>query len=214
MSSIITRMNKRINICTMAECLEVNFADDAQETYRDIFPSKNEEYVDPDLYSPLLYKFWGELLKKKGIIESYDIITKNYRYVIKVEYVHKQCRKSIILGSDGLMSIGKCTDDIKKHRYIGGFALWPSHRGGINFRKNRHSDDIFKTLDDIDKFYRIENKDEYKGVIPKSDYEWFDYLKEKGDFMSIFFFDGYVKYENLLSFENDRTKKMIKFLKQ
>ena len=101
----------------------MNYEDDARDAYKYIHPSKNANYVDPDLYSPLLYKIWGEILKKKNIIESYIIIIKHYRYAIKVEYISEQSQKTIILGSDGLLSIRKCINDIKKHRYIGGFAL-------------------------------------------------------------------------------------------
>lgn len=203
-------MREYIDSCTLKEYIGVNYEDNACEAYKYIYPSKNENYVDPDLYSPLLYKTWGELLKKKGVIESYSIVIKDYRYIIEVEYVYKECRKTIILGSDGLLSVGKCVDDIREHRYVGGFALWPSHRGGINFRKNRYKDDIFRTLEDVECF--CQNLSKYEGVIPERDYEWFNYLKEKGGFMDIFFFKEYKLYKDLLAFENYRTKEINEFL--
>ncbi len=210
MSTIKGRMQEYIGICMLKDYIDVNYESDAKDAYKHIYPSRNENYVDPDYYSPLLYKTWGDLLKKKDIIGSYDILVKDYRYVIKAEYEYKQCQKDIILGSDGLMSIGKCVNGIEKHKNIGGFALWLSHRGGINFRKNRYKDDIFLTLEDIEKFYTT--KEKYDGVIPKSDYEWFGYLKEKGDFVDIFFYKDYKSYKNLLDFENYRTKAIINFL--
>ena len=210
MFTIIGRMRQYIEICALKEYIGVNYENDAKVAYQYIFPNKNEDYVDPDFYSQLLYKTWGDLLKKKGVIESYRILVKNYRYVIEVKYLYRQCQKKKILGSDGLMSIGKCNDDIEKHKNIGGFALWPSHRGGINFRKNRYQDDIFKTLEDIEMFYKDAKK--YKGVIPRRDYEWFEYLGTKGGFSDIFFFRHHDSYGDVLSFENYRTNEIIHFL--
>ena len=203
-------MCKYIKTCASKEYIGINYEKDAKVAYKYIYPDKSEDYVDPDFYSPLLYKTWGELLKKKGVIESYCILVKNYRYVIEVKYLYRQCQQKKILGADGLMSISKCNDDIEKHKNIGGFALWPSHRGGINFRKNRYQDDIFKTLEDIEMFYKDIKK--YNGVIPRKDYEWFEYLGTKGKFTDIFFFRDYDSYGDLLSFENYRTNKIIDFL--
>lgn len=211
MSTIKDRMNDYIEISVLKEYLDVNYVDDAKEAYEYIYPSRYKMYVDPDLYSPLLYRTWGELLKKKGVVETYEIFVKDYRYVLKVKYVYQQNTEYEILGSDGLMSISKCTDSIEQHKEIGGFALWPSHSGGINFRKNRYKDDIVKTLYDIEMFYK--NPKEYRGVIPEQDYKWFLHLGEKGGFMNIFFFSDYENYADLLDFEKARTAEMIGFLK-
>ena len=211
MSTIKDRMNDYIEISVLKEYLDVNYEDDAKEAYEYIYPSRYKMYVDPDLYSPLLYRTWGELLKKKGVVETYEIFVKDYRYVLKVKYVYQQNTEYETLGSDGLMSISKCTDSIEQHKEIGGFALWPSHSGGINFRKNRYKDDIFKTLYDIEMFYK--NPKEYRGVIPEQDYKWFLHLGEKGGFMNIFFFSAYENYADLLDFEKARTAEMIGFLK-
>lgn len=208
--TIKDRMKRYIEIGISKKYIDINYEEDALDACKYIYPSKNEDYVDSDLYSPLLYKTWGELLKKKDIIESYSVIFKDYRYVLKVEYVYEKCQKTLILGSDCLLSKNKCVGDIKEHRYIGGFALWPSHRGGINFRKNWYNDDIFKTLEDIEKFYL--NTVTYKGVIPERDYEWFNYLNEKGGFIDIFFFRDYGKYKELLDFENYRTEQIINYM--
>lgn len=212
MSTIKGRMNNYIEISAAKEFLGINYEDDAEEAYKYIYPSRYVSYVDPDLYSPLLYRTWGELLQKKGIIESYDILEKRYRYVIKVQYTYMQNIEYEILGSDGLMSISKCADSIEQHKEIGGFALWPSHSGGINFRKNRYKDDIFRTLHDIEMFYK--NPKEYRGVIPKQDYKWFLHLGENGGIMDVFFFSAYEKYNDLLDFERDRTKKIVGFLRE
>ena len=68
------------------------------------------------------------------------------------------------------------------------------------------------TLKDIDRFYHC--PEEYRGVIPKRDYEWFNHLKDKGDFMDIFFFKEYKTFnKDLLDFENYRTIEITKFLK-
>lgn len=210
-STIKGRMNNYIGISALKEYLDINYEEDAKEAYEYIYPSRYKAYVVPDLYSPLLYRIWGELLKKKGVVETYEIFVKDYRYVIRGKYIYQQNTEYEILGSDGLMSISKCVDGIKLHKYIGGFALWPSHSGGINFRKNRYKDDIFKTLHDIEMFYK--NPKEYRGVIPEQDYKWFLHLGENGGFMDVFFFSDYEKYNNLLDFEKDRTAEMIKFLK-
>lgn len=187
------------------EYIGINYAVDALETYKAIFPNKDVSYVDADMYSPLLYKFWGEYLLKNNIISQYEIIVRNYRYVISVTYGVDN--KTVILGSDSLLSVGKSNvSDIGKHRYIGGFALWPSYRGGINFRKNRYKDDIFKTLEDISRFYELGEK-EYKGVITPRDYAWFNYLGK--DFFTIFSFDDYHKYAGKLEeLESNRTNIM------
>lgn len=200
------------------ECLEaskdkqylgINFEEDALATYKEI-TKESIEYVDADLYSPLLYRFWGDFLKNKKVISEYsiDIVKeKDYRYVLNVCY---DDNKHIKLGSDSLLSIGKSEgEDILMHRFAGGFILWPSHRGGINFRKNRYNDDIFLTLDDISKYYSCSK---YEGVIPEIDFEWFNYLKTVGDFFDIFFLNEYEKYrDNLLGFEKHRTEKIIDF---
>lgn len=189
------------------EFIGANYLDDALNAFRYIYPNKQVEYADPDLYSPLLYRMWGELLIKKGIIDEFSVIFKNYRYIMDAKYDNG---KSITLGSDGLLSFSKRKNEsIYEHRYIGGFALWPSHRGGINFRKNRYHDDIFKTLTDIHTFYETGYK-EYSGVIPQKDYDWFKYLRDWENFSNIFYFDDYSMYENeLLEYEAKRTKDMV-----
>lgn len=216
METIKERFNNYLSLSKRKNYIGINYAQDALEAYKYIYPDKNEDYVDADMYSPLLYKFWGEYLKKMNVIIKYSVEFRNYRYVLNAHYTDN---KTIILGSDGLMSIGKCgIEKIYSHKFIGGFALWPSHRGGINFRKNRYNDDIFLTLDDINKFRPLENE-QYKGVIPKIDYDWFNHIASKvtGGFFHAFSFDEYEKYKdtnynNLLAFENYRTQKMIEFM--
>ena len=189
MPTIVGRMRNCINFYKSQDFgnKKINYESDAQNIYNYVFKNNSEEYVDADMFSVLLYKTWGELLMKKGIIKAYNILVKNYRYVLEAVYEDEQCSKPIILGSDGLVSVKKCNDDINEHRYIGGFALWPSHKGGINFRKNRYGDNIFKTLEDIEGFYN--DRDNYQGVIPEEDYEWFEYLGKKDGFAETFFFE-------------------------
>ena len=208
--TIIGRMRVYLDEYMDQEYIGVNYEDDAIRAYRYIYQNDKKEYADPDYYSPLLYKTWGELLKKKDVIESYRISIKGYRYVLEAEYCCKKERKHIMLGSDGLQSVGNCIGNIKAHKEIGGFALWPSHQGGINFRKNRFGDDIFQTLNDIETFYV--DPGHYKGVIPEEDYDWFRYLDMKGGFMNIFFFEGFRGDEDLLAYENERTEQIIRFL--
>ena len=217
-------MGKRVTIRErMRECIEdgdrksflskdLNYAKDAQETYKYIYPLRDKLYVDPDMYSPLLYKAWGELLLKKNIISSYKIVEKNYRYVIQAEYSFNEQSNPIILGSDGVISVRKCGENnIEQHKFIGGFVLWPSHKGGINFRKNRYKDDLFKTLKDVERFY--EDSRNYKGVIPEADYGWFEYLNTKGGYIDIFFLSDYERYrENIVDFEKKRTQEILSFM--
>jgi len=91
--------------------------------------------VDPDKASVKLYKFWGEFLKKKGIIENYEIVYKNYWFRLRVEFDNNV----EIMGSDVILSINKLEkgENIVDYRKIGGFMIWPAHCGGINFNKNR-----------------------------------------------------------------------------
>lgn len=186
----------------------LNYEDDAKQAFSYIFLS-DEIYVDPDLYSPLLYKMWGEYLINRGIINSYEIIIKNYRYLLEAEYTYNNEVISIRLGSDALVSYKNCKDSVYEHRRIGGFALWPSHRGGINFRRNRYKDNIFEALKDIEKY----NNKSYTGIIPQSDFEWFTYLNEHGNILKVFCFEDYKNYvNNLLDFEKIRTDKILSFL--
>lgn len=207
MSTIIGRMRQYLSDSQCENYIGINYLDDAINAVKKIKETDYEPYADSDYYSPLLYKLWGEILVKKGTLNSYSIEIKNYRYVLNGIWGNNQ---EIILGTDALLSINKYSGsaDIRDFRYAGGFALWPSHRGGINFRKNRYNDDIFLTLEDIEKYYIDKNK--YKGVIPQADFKWFDNI---GDFKDMFFFEDYGSYKgDLMLFEKVRTEKMISFL--
>ena len=65
----VTNINKMVKIgeIVKTKMLDINYEEDAKEAYEYIYPSRYKAYVDPDLYSPLLYSTWGELLKFKGI---------------------------------------------------------------------------------------------------------------------------------------------------
>lgn len=148
-----------------------NFVQDAIK-FSNIFQNKIS-YEDPDKASVQLYKFWGEFLQKKGIIQKYEIIYKNYWFRLKI--VFGKDKNELILGSDGIVSHSKIKNDkiILDYRTIGGFMIWPVHSGGINFRKNRFNDRIDLTMQEIKKYYCDLNLTNFN---PSSDMEWFKHL--------------------------------------
>lgn len=103
--------------------------------------------------------------------------------------------------------------------------LWPSHKGGINFRKNRFNDRFDYTLKEIQKYYSNIDKTDF---IPDIDKPWFDYLGHKfpGDgfnsFCHCFSIDQSIiditnfneyNYQTQLSvYINNRTNEMLKYL--
>ena len=210
MSTIIGRMRQYLLDSKNKEYIGINYLDDAINAIKEIKKINNVEFVDSDFYSPLLYELWGEILLKKKVLKSYLIEVKDYRYIMRGVWGNSQ---EIILGTDALLSNKKNLVNgyryIREFRYAGGFAIWPSHRGGINFRKNRYNDNIFLTLDDIEKYYQ--NPSNYEGVIPKVDFNWFKYIGD--NFNDVFFFEDYKIYRNdLLAFENVRSKRIIEFI--
>ena len=177
----------------IGEMSSLDFSEDAIKIVQSF--NQKKEYQDPDASSLLLYMTWGRFLIKKGILNDYTVVCKNYSFAIEGKYKDSNGESiDVLLTSDGISinNINKMGYDKKLYKCFGSFLIWPCHNPSINQKKGWKSYGINESIEELLKgvegFYNSGKRD----IITDSiDIQWMNHL-------------GCIKNEN-----NDRFKSFL-----
>lgn len=180
----------------IGEMSSLDFSEDAIKIVESF--NQKKEYQDPDASSLLLYMTWGRFLIKKGILNDYTVVCKNYSFAIEGKYKDSNEKSiDVLLTSDGISinNINKMEYDKKLYKCFGSFLIWPCHKQSINQKKGWKSyginESIEKLLKDVEGFYNSGKSDIIDISTDSIDIQWMNHL-------------GCIKNEN-----NDRFKSFL-----
>lgn len=163
---------------SLNELKKLDFSEDAMNITLKL--GNKVEYQDPDSLSLYLYMAWGRFLIKKGILNDYNVVYRDYSLAIEGKYENNNRDNiTVFLASDGIpiKIINKKRYEKNIYKCFGSFLIWPCHKKSINQKKGWKAyginESIQKLMEKIKDYYEDKDQNIIEDPI---DIEWMDHL--------------------------------------